>query len=122
MALNPEGTKFFIGGGPRKRAISNTSDDTENTTDDTEDTADDTENITDEELPLRKTWVNLIKVFIYNLNGKKCPGDALLQPPPSDDELRERSTQLIKRQPKNLEELLKLFVSVYNKCPEQGYR
>lgn len=112
----------LIGGGPRKRAISNTTDDTENTTDDTKDTADDTEDTTDVEVPLRKTWVNYIKVFIYKLNGEKCPGNALIQPPPSDDELGKRSAELVKRQPKNFEELFKLFVSVYNKCPEQGYR
>ncbi len=76
----------------------------------------------DEEFPLRTTLRDYIREVIDSFDGEKCPGRALLEPPRPDGGDRKRSNHLAKRVPQTLAELIKLFVSTYNDCPEEGYR
>lgn len=105
--------------GRKKRSIPSTANDT---------TEADT---SDEEIPLRTTFVDYIKDVIASFDGEKCPGKALVKAPViapviapvNDDEgHRKRSAHLNKRDPRTLTEFIKLVISTYNDCPEEGYR
>jgi hypothetical protein len=106
---------FSTDQGRKKRSIPST----------TNDTADADAN--DEEVPLQTTFVDYIKDVIASLDGEKCPGKVLVQAPvntpDNDDEgHRKRSSHLNKRDPRTLAEFIKLVISTYNDCPEEGYR